>query len=219
MEKESPDFEMENGMESSRGGPLTTFIMTLPLIVVPTIAMLKPVDSGRGLVSDLIHAASSAVGTESDAFSETDAPPDFAAVEDEFAALFGDSSDSSQDTGGLKSGQMAFHEDNGESLVDDFPGDFDAPPFQPSPPLKQPHAHNAPAIDDDAERLVSELVRLGAFRTLWFSPDSHRVGLAAFFRSGEGNVSYRFGAIAETRSAAARDVVQQATAWKASLSR
>lgn len=79
-------------MESSRGGPLTTFIMMLPLIVVPAIAMLKPADGSGGILSDLLNAATGnqsandATGASADAEGNGPGGTDV----DSFEALFGD---------------------------------------------------------------------------------------------------------------------------------
>ena len=82
-EAESPKFDVDNGMESNRGGPLTTFIMTLPMIVVPTIAMLKPADNGAGLVSGLLSASQYSSSDES-----ADDAPEFASLSDDVNSMF-----------------------------------------------------------------------------------------------------------------------------------
>ena len=215
---------MENGMESSRGGPLTTFIMTLPLIVVPAIAMLKPVDSGSGLVSSVLSAASGrgdSVGEASATDSDSEAP-DFASVQDEFDAVFGESDDAGEldtgelETGELETGEQAFQEDVGESLVDDFAADFGTP-ASPSDFAAAPATAPAESgSDGDLEPLLSQLTNMGAARTLWFSPDGTTVGFVAFFPTGPGTVSYRFEAMAASKSAAVRDVLRQAAAWRES---
>ena len=225
---------MENGMESSRGGPLTTFIMTLPLIVVPAIAMLKPVDSGSGLVSSVLSAASGrgdSVGEASATDSNSEAP-DFASVQDEFDAVFGESDDAGEldtgeletgeletgelETGELETGEQAFQEDVGESLVDDFAADFGTP-ASPSDFAAAPATAPAESgSDGDLEPLLSQLTNMGAARTLWFSPDGTTVGFVAFFPTGPGTVSYRFEAMAASKSAAVRDVLRQAAAWRES---
>lgn len=195
-------------MDSPRGGPLTTFIMMLPLIVVPTIAMLKPADLQNGLVSSLLSAASGkASPTDRD-----DTPADErTTAEDEFAAEFEE--------------------------VSNFDSEFselNAPLFDESPrapvPKRSANSSRTPKADIqsnpfdtssddgdiDTEILVKQLQQLGALRIMWFSTGSEpSVGCAAFFAIGNGLDRYRFEAVATTKKLAAQDVLQQAAEWKA----
>lgn len=218
MEKESPDFDVENRMDSSRGGPLTTFIMMLPLIVVPAIAMLKPANQEGGLVSSLLSAASNATSGQQDADSLNGAP-EFDGVPDEFDAIFGDSSATqSLPEKSAGSDDALFQEAAGDALADGFSADFSSsaqPPAQPQPPTEMGDVSVPDASPDaDEAQLLNQLRQMGAARTLWFSPGPQAAGFVAFFPAGRGVVSYRFEAIAANREAAIRDVIQQASAWK-----
>ena len=196
-------------MESSRGGPLTTFIMMLPLIVVPTIAMLRPAGSDGSLLSNLLSAApesetpattpddvADAVFSElsDDDFSEApDFAPDFAGSDDEFADLE----------------NQLFAEASGMTGTPAAP-DFDT---TPSAATNTPGvaAGGSPAV---TSQLLGRIKQMGAHRTMWFEPGDGRFGFVAFFRAGNGIVSYRFEAVAATESAAIIDVMQQAQAWQ-----
>ena len=203
-------------MESSRGGPLTTFIMMLPLIIVPTIAMLKPVDQKGSLLSSLLSAASpndssgeatDALGFPEDQLSaepfgqDSGLTGEFAGVDDFSdleAALLAEASDGLGKPG-PSSAPRAGVLVNNRSSAPNFPG-------------------KSPGLDDaDTEHLLSLLRQLGVTRTLWFSPgDPQSVGFVAFFQPGQGLITYRFEAISSSRSAAATDVLMQVKTWFAS---
>lgn len=199
-------------MESSRGGPLTTFIMMLPLIVVPTIAMLRPAGSDGSLLSQFLSAA-----PESE-------PP--ASTPDEMAdAVFSELSDSefsesletmpADDEFAALENQL-FAEASGLSApsTPDFDLGESAPPA--APVFADSATPAAPSTDSTAvtSQLLARLRQLGAQRTMWFEPGDGRFGFVAFFRAGNGIVSYRFEAVAATESAAIIDVMQQAQAWQ-----
>ena len=220
LEKDLLIIDVDPGMESSRGGPLTTFIMMLPLIIVPAIAMLKPVDQKGSLLSSLLSAAPSedeaedqvgqlpdADGFSSDVFgmgdlgapsgsgSEFEAPDDFSDLE---SALFAEASD------GISGAKLPASprvnavsgRSGGASLLAGNSG----------------RAGN----DADTQHLLAVLRQLGVTRTLWFTPGSSQsVGFVAFFQPGQGIISYRFEAIAGSRAAAATAVVMQVKEWLA----
>lgn len=203
-------------MESSRGGPLTTFIMMLPLIIVPTIAMLKPVDQKGSLLSSLLSAASpnESSGEATDALgfpedlslaepfgqnsgltSEFSGVDDFSDLEAELLAEASDGFGNS----GVSSAPPARVVANNRNSATNFPG-------------------KAASLNDaDTEHMLSLLRQLGVSRTLWFSPgDPQSVGFVAFFQPGQGLITYRFEAISSSRSAAATDVLMQVKTWFAS---
>ncbi len=78
---------MEPGMESSRGGMLSTLIMTIPLIVVPAIALLRPPAPNGTSVTGSVEA-----GTEMDDFGLGELDDDF---EEEVGSTDSDSPDNS----------------------------------------------------------------------------------------------------------------------------
>ena len=200
-------------MESSRGGPLTTFIMMLPLIVVPTIAMLKPIGQQGNLLSSLLSAAPQ---TDNAAQSETeesviDALPGHefdvefgqfpaSAADDEFAelndALFAEAAQTPAANYSTMESDTSFgdHSMRGANAIED----------------------RLTATTRDTESLLDQLQQMGATRTMWFSPGNSQVGFIAFFQSGRGIISYRFESIAMSRAAAVQDVMSQARSWLAS---
>ncbi|MEZ6128807.1 MAG: hypothetical protein R3C59_09005 [Planctomycetaceae bacterium] len=209
-------------MESPKGGPLTTFIMMLPLIVVPTIAMLKPADSS-GLVNSWLSAATGRNDAETSSSDTDDA--DFSEADDEFAALFSESPAPAEQNSRpdrevpTDIDASLFEEAVGESLQDPFRSDFQALP-QSVPETTQRSlpggelSSTAPSTDFATADLLKQLQQAGATQTLWFSPGNQRVGFVAFFRPGPGVVSYRFEAIAESQAMAVRDVILQYQAWQ-----
>lgn len=193
-------------MESNRGGPLSTFIMTLPMIVVPAIAMLKPADNGAGLISGMLSASQNAPAEES-----VDDAPEFGSPAEDVTSMFFE--EEAADPSELVGEPGAA----GDSLVDDFDTIFGAEFDDPPTPGSQPPASNS-MRGIDAGRLHAELQNMGVTKTLWFSPDSQRSGFIAFFpaRTGAGTVQYRFEAIAATRDEALKEVVKQAREWQES---
>ncbi|MEZ6059824.1 MAG: hypothetical protein R3C19_05635 [Planctomycetaceae bacterium] len=178
-------------MDSSRGGPLTNFIMVLPLIVVPLIAILRPAERGSGVTSDDLSAAS--MGDALDDFGDLDF----------------DSLNSADENGGFlqNSGRRDDFETRGGSAFSDQPTALrqDFGNRQTAATLRVPE--NSPV---DQQQRFTELSRMGASRTMWFNPGSSRsVGFAAFFPAGDGIISYRFESIASSETAAMDDVIRQ----------
>ena len=200
-------------MDSSRSGPLTTFIMMLPLIVVPAIAMLRPIDTENGWVSKLLSASDGAKSPD----SELDAP-DPVNPADEFSAIFGDDSAISTVGNAGASSEALFREAAGESPSANFSEEFQT--ASATAGEQTPHASFGPisqtdaTLNDSTARLIAQLMDMGVTRTLWFSPGDQTVGFVAFFRADQGMLSYRFEAIADSRAAAIQDVMQQVSDWQ-----
>ena len=198
-------------MESSRGGPLTTFIMMLPLIVVPAMAMFRPSGPEGSLLSSLLSAgsndssASDSSGDDADidGFSESD-------FEAEFAELL------DSDTADLDSDQGGFSE---APTFSSEPDRTESPSVATPQQFTQSSPTTDPSADAAIEELTAQLRTLGATRTLWFSPgDRSTFGFVAFFPAGQGSIRYRFEAIAGSKHEAVRDVIHQAIEWKSSQS-
>ncbi|MEO2014326.1 MAG: hypothetical protein ABGZ53_08115 [Fuerstiella sp.] len=196
-------------MESSRGGPLTTFIMMLPLIVVPAIAMLRPSSPEGGLLSSLLSAGSG----ESSLSESTGDEPDFngfseSDFEGEFAEILDLDDKASGADAPLFSEERSLPSDSDRA---DAPSVATPSAFIRTPPFPDL------AADADVEALTVQLRSLGATHTLWFSPGETSIyGFVAFFPAGQGIVRYRFEAIATSKAAAVRDVIHQASEWKSS---
>ena len=195
-------------MDSSRGGPLTTFIMMLPLIVVPAIAMLKPAGQGAGIVSDLLSAAT---GDAPEAASAPSADP--GEEVDPFDAIFGDAEQidapatNTPPTDDVDAILFADSQElGGDDLV--FPPTASVPENLGStvaPPV---------SADDQTAALLKHVNELGAVRTMWFSPDGTSAGFVAFFDAGEGILRYRFEAVADSQPSAIQDVILQVQEWR-----
>ena len=195
-------------MESSRGGPLTTFIMMLPLIVVPTIAMLKPAGE-NGVVSDLLSAATG--GSEA---SPEDAPafPESDSIEDIFGPSSDDGFGAAAETETLQDAPVFSEVDPG-TLLSDF--DLLDDPAQAVSPVAPSDAvfPASPVERVDSQELLRQLEPFNVSRSLWFSPDGQSAGFVAFLDDGRG-LRYRFEAVAATRDAAVRDVIMQIQEWQ-----
>lgn len=197
-------------MESSRGGPLTTFIMMLPLIVVPAIAMLRPAGQEGSLLSELLSAAT---GENKDTES---APPTESGAEDALEKLFADDSAGPgvQSENGIRELDAAlFAEATGNNAAEQ-PTTIEAK-TQPALPTDLGNIGlPVGSVDSVTQQLLGTIQQMGVRRTLWFSPGPDRFGFVAFFRAGEGIVSYRFEAVADSRADAVQEVIRQAREWQ-----
>ena len=216
-------------MESSRGGPLTTFIMMLPLIVVPTVAMLKPAGNPVGMVTDFLSASPEGDAAEADAMAQ---PGDFTDA-DEFSDFFTDEGSASPQTVGLQADDSPFHEEiptgNDSALMNEVMNDF-APEFSnDSGPLGDDfpfpdrssdafsqHDSRASGAQPAGANTVSRMNRLlgqvkqtGASEVMWFQPGPMSHGFIAFFHNmGDGRI-LRFEGVASTKEAAVEYVLFQ----------
>ncbi|MCP4170821.1 MAG: hypothetical protein GY758_08640 [Fuerstiella sp.] len=198
-------------MESSRGGPLTTFIMMLPLIVVPAMAMFRPSGPEGNLLSSLLSAGS---GDSSDSESPDNEADLDGFSESDFEAEFAEILDSEDNVG----------DDEGASFSQEpsFPSESEMtriPPVATPQVFTQPPPITDLSTNAELDALTAQLQTLGAKRTLWFSPgNTSTYGFVAFFPAGQGIVRYRFESIAASKAAAVRDVIRQANEWKSSQS-
>lgn len=209
-------------MESSRGGPLSTFIMMLPLIVVPTVAMLKPAGNPVGMVTEML-SASSDDATNAGEFSEATE----AGVED-FSDFFPEASD---ELPGSSDPNAAFQEPIGaqpaDQLVqeamngftpgfdssergagtDEFPFPDDGAPsfFTESPHRESP----ADSQDPHLQRGLALVKQAGASEVMWFQPSATAHGFIAFFHNQRSGQILRFEAIGNTKTAAVASVIAQ----------
>lgn len=193
-------------MESSRSGPLTTFIMMLPLIVVPTVAMLKPANLEEGWASQLLSAADQTVTSDTD----QDAPEFGAEVDgfDDFG-MFIDESESPVN-------EALDNVDSDDALFREvFDDPLTAGKTEPSGAEPGPSKGSLDKRNPSLAPLMAQLSKMGATRTLWFTPGNQMVGFVAFFEPDRGKTSYRFESIARSQAAAAQDVIQQVQTWDA----
>ena len=226
-------------MDSSRSGLLSTLLMTLPLIVVPAVALLRP--PGGVSVSTVDLAASE--GEDGD-------------------SLFNDFPDLGSDSGNaIKKPSRgdsdppridADDADDAESNPEDSifqeldpsdvessgdvaprtgpPSDANKDPFLPevgpgsTPPMPVKPNQTTPQegmkgsdpdlVKLDAVQVVEQLNAMGALKTMWFEAgDKTPVGFAVFFRGPEELTRFRFEAVGDSRDACAREVLEQVTRW------
>ncbi len=221
-------------MDSSRSGLLSTLLMTLPLIVVPAVALLRP--PGQAGVST--------------------APLDAAEVDD-VDAMFDDFEDfgvessgafkkEPQETDKRRNERDANRQESVEKgLLDEMDVTangrsessetrFGRPPMTSSDPFMDgSSAHDESRITRsestsdanadaevhaekaDAKKIVEQLNSLGALKTLWFAAgDKKPVGLAVFFRGDSEQTRIRFEAVGVSRDECAEDVLQQVKRWQ-----
>ncbi|MFN9282495.1 MAG: hypothetical protein ACK5YX_02245 [Planctomyces sp.] len=214
-------------MDSSRSGLLSTLLMTLPLIIVPAIALLRPAGGPSGVSQTIARGSESpgdASGDELDIEmlegfdkSLTDAPEFNPEESNDVRRPRKDSGiddllpDSSPTPGAPKKLKSTLPESSEAIGRDPFQqlGSNESPTDTPQ---------NQPAgadVDTATEASIRQLQALGAIRTLWFVPGtttSH--GFAAFFRGETELVRYRFEATGPTRSGCVEDVLQQVRQWR-----
>lgn len=191
--------EVEIGMDSSRSGLFSTLIMTIPLIVVPAIALLRPAIQTSGISTNPLSASDDEDG---DLFSEFDfddvsregltnrrppgqKSPDRSESSD-YSEWFSEEVDSDSDSRNeLTRPQpqpqpqpQPLHRNSLESRSDPF-----SPDANPTPPISrqspepernqpernQPEPMRSPADSPSESVLLEQVIGLGATRTMWFS--------------------------------------------------
>lgn len=190
-----------NGMDSSRGGPLSTLILMLPLIVVPALVVLRPSEQDSGFASDDLAAVEG-----DDFFTEEDG--------------FGSGSANSD------LGEPSFERPRSaelELLDAPFP-DFDDEPGSPVPNRdaltaggRRPAAASpsAPGVAQDPNRRrTPDLSRWGVTRSVWFTNGSTGEPEFAVFVPAKNNVLYRFAASGASERRVVEDVVRQIEEWQ-----
>lgn len=190
-------------MDSSRNSLLSTLLMTLPLIVVPLIAMLRPPGPTGG------------ISTAPMAASEAPWLNDFDGLfKEEFA------SENATDT-------PAESDPSWNINADPFlPGAASAAAPEatapettaPETPVLRPTAAAAeaePAPVDQIQLAEQRLKALGASRVHWFEASAEKpFGLSVFFRGSDQIVQYGFIAAAPTRIEALTEVLDQVAEWQ-----
>lgn len=221
-------------MDSSRSGLLSTLLMTLPLIVVPAVALLRPPGQVGVSMTDLAASDADEDDALFDGFPELDpehAPAsrdDQSGNSDHGSSDHGDSGSKLEEgifesaktrgdttsTGGSSSASRS-----GDTVKDPFL--FGEGPQAPLPMNRQETAQKSPtgsgsdSRKPDASEIVEQLNAMGALKTVWFAAGEKKpVGLAVFFRGPEELTRFRFEAVGDSRDACARDVLEQVTRWQ-----
>jgi hypothetical protein len=201
-------------MESSRSGLLSTLLMTLPLIVVPAIALLRPPGAAPGVATSSLNADVSDSGEFLDDFdvqetkgrrSPADSDPDVSEEADEFDELFEEVAGAESDSGPGARKKSKASDDTG------LLNPFDEPEAsEDEAPLDLPDDSS-----ESAEAIVEQLNASGALRTMWFDAGSRTpVGFAVFFRGQTELMRIRFEAVGQSREECARDVLMQVNRWR-----
>ncbi len=202
-------------MDSSRSGLLSTLLMTLPMIVVPAIALLRPPGQPAGISTSSLDAADT---LQDEMFSEFDVtgneseqPKKSAensprSLTEEFDGLFEVESPDINDAGGRNSNARD------SKTLNPFDGESDGW-------IEEERAEVEPS-PVSAEKIVEQLNMLGALRTMWFDagPKSP-VGFAVFFRGETELMRIRFEAVGRSRQECAQSVLDQVSKWQAEQAR
>jgi hypothetical protein len=206
-------------MDSSRSGLLSTLLMTLPLIVVPTIALLRPPGPAAGVSTASLDAS--------------EASDDFLDGLDEFDLAQGDRTKSKSQSAPTNPSEFdIFFEESPTTVDNDKPErsrpaqgqdksakESESPISSSDTEDSKSPARNRPAPEDsqgEAQKIVDRLNEKGAVRTLWFKAGPRSpVGFAAFFRGETELMRIRFEAVGQTPEECARNVYDQVTQWQA----
>ncbi len=222
-------------MDSSRSGLLSTLLMTLPLIVVPAVALLRPPGQAGVSTAPLDASEGDDVDGMFEDFEDFDADPSaaFKKEQDDLPAANrqGDR-DSKQPSSVVDEffNDMDLKENErresfsprsvpsrtkpSDPFIDDSSGD-DETPVKPQESAQRPESDTKdPAEKADAKKIVEQLNSMGALKTHWFAAgDKKPVGLAVFFRGDSDQTRIRFEAVGLSRDECAEDVFQQVTRW------
>ena len=223
-------------MDSSRSGLLSTILMTLPLIVVPAVALLRP--PGQVGVSTVDLEASE--GNEGNSiFDEFDGfdSDDFGAAEKKHTGHSEHDHDSKKDREQRpKAEDDIFREidspdaeaqhdlaletlpprgTNKDPFLEDAAPDEFVPMKRQETEQEPLNGSDADAVKPNAAQIVEELNAMGALKTMWFEADDKTpVGLAVFFRGQTELTRIRFEAVGPSREECARNILEQVIRWR-----
>lgn len=206
-------------MESSRSGLLSTLLMTLPLIVVPAIAMLRPPGKIASVSTTPLEATDDSEAELLEEFDlvESDSGPrkgratqESDGGRDEFEELFAEpGSEDAVDSATIGRSKKA---QKAEALEEELSNPFD---IEESPETSRAEEQTTETTGG-ADRVVEELNVQGALRTMWFDAGPKTpVGFAAFFRGQTELTRIRFEAVGQSREECAKNVLNQVRQWQA----
>jgi len=206
--------------------------MTLPLIIVPAIALLRPPGQTSG-ISDTVAQSAESDGFEfPPEFTVDSKPKNSSAIPDGVEnedVVPAEDSDYDFDSSRKPVAPKRRTPPPAEKVDEIFPAPEDNSeshelprkeiPDKPSRKVvpSESEADISPKGNDvpSSETVVRQLNALGAVRTLWFDAgEASPVGFAAFFRGDTELMRYRFEAVGQTRAECAENVLKQVTQWR-----
>lgn len=215
-------------MDSPRGSTFTNVLMMLPMVVVPTLALLQMPENKGSLLSKLVAAATGQTEDSPDPNAEQAA----ASAEDIWSAIEGASAspdDEVEDAFGSMGEELSSPFGTKQELASPFNDATDTafaedPPVVRSTPSASPPAVlNGPRMtpvsvpeNQQVSQLLTQVDALGAKKTMWFGPGGGQFGFIAFVNSGPNQVSYRFEAISSSPEAAVAEVIGKIEMWRRS---
>ena len=223
-------------MDSSRSGLLSTLLMTLPLIVVPAVALLRPPGQAGISTSSLDASEDEGVDSLFD-FDGFDTDPSGAFKKEQTDRSDADDLDRvnskrAETTEGDIFKELDSGDDNPResssprgasprvTAPDPFFNDeFVTPPGKSANkrPADQPSEFTSETDPEkpDSKQIVEQLNALGALKTMWFDAgDKTPVGLAVFFRGETDQTRIRFEAVGQSRNECAAHVLEQVNRWQ-----
>ena len=193
--------------------------MTLPLIVVPAMALLRPPGQSASVSTTPLEATDSSEDelleefdpVESDSETrKSRAPLESNSAEDEFEELFAEPS--SEAGSSLANVGHSKRNDKTEVFDRDLSNPFDLEESSNTPET----AKQTVEATGGADTIVEQLNVQGALRTMWFEAGPKTpVGFAVFFRGQTELTRIRFEAVGQSREECARNVLNQVRQWQA----
>lgn len=179
-------------MDSSRGGPLSTLILMLPLIVVPALVVMRPSEQDSGFSSnDLAASVDDEFGTDGEGLE----------------SMFGPESDFADSEAPQRSAEMG--------LLEMPLSDFESSPEETARDSRGSERTPNRASDSSTGRRIPDLSQWGVTRSIWFTPGNpDQIGFAAFVPFRNGRVRYRFAAIGTSDDEVVEDVIRQIKEWQ-----
>ena len=223
-------------MDSSRSGLLSTLLMTLPLIVVPAVALLRPPGQPGVSTATLDASESDEVDSMFEDFEGFDGDPSGAFKKEQEDPASANNRQSNRDSKQPSSVDDEFFNDidltdnerresftprsapsrttRTDPFMDSSPGHDDTPAKHRESSQRSDSDTEVHAEKTNAKAVVEQLNSMGALKTHWFAAgDKQPVGLAVFFRGDTEQTRIRFEAVGLSRDECAEDVLQQVTRW------
>jgi len=214
-------------MDSSRSGLLSTLLMTLPLIVVPAMALLRQPGQNAAVSTTRLDASENG---EDDFLNELDSldlsqdtsersPTKTTSSEpsdEDTDWLFEEGSAPDTKTAPKLSSKRSSRTQKTDRLGADPSGDSETNEEESgAPPDFDDEFREIPESTIGVDETIEQLNAMGALRTMWFeASDRSPVGLAVFFRGNVENERIRFEAVGQTREDCASDVMKQVNQWQ-----
>lgn len=214
-------------MDSSRSGLLSTLLMTLPLIVVPAMALLRQPGQNASVSTTRLDASENGEDDFLNELNSLDLSQDTPErsptkttssepSDEDTDWLFEEGSAPDTKTAPKSSSKHSSRTQKTDRLGAEPGGDSEINEEESgAPPDFNDEFREIPESTIGVDETIEQLNAMGALRTMWFeASDRSPVGLAVFFRGNVENERIRFEAVGQTREDCASDVMKQVNQWQ-----